>query len=391
MINSPYRRIELYDNAREYAQALRARHGRLFWLMMAMVIVAVSVIVLMRIFTPNAVLYSPLVALGAMLCLAVPVLIWNQPRVGLYILVGAACLFNQAPLNVGRDPFGYVPFFWNISTATGWYTGSHALESLHLNLGEVVMALTFIFWLMRQITMRELRWNFGAFFTWFGLYLLMCCWGFIRGMQKGGDITTALWELRAQAYFAIAYLLAANLVTDRKHAMTLLWIMVICIGLKSFVGTANFLKNTDVSADEGVLSHEDSLLFNIIMFGALLLSLAKVEPKLRRGFFLFLPTALLANLANGRRAGIAAFIVAFPIVIALSAVLLKERRKALITFLVGFAFVAAIYLPIAWNGQGAWALPARAIKSKFSPDGRDASSDLYRLFENNNLKLTRDT
>jgi hypothetical protein len=391
MINPSYRRIELYDDARDYMAAIRARHGRLLYLMLATMLVAIGILVVVRFFAPNATLFAPLIALGVIVCLALPVVIWNNPRVGLYTLVGAACLFMQAPLNVDRDPFGKVPFFWNMSTACQFFTGSNALGFLHLNFGEVVMAMTLIFWVLRQVAMRELHWRSGAFFTWFALYLAWCCYGFVRGMQKGGDVTTALWELRAQAYFALAYLLATNMITDRKHAMTLLWVMAICIGLKSIVGTANYIRNPDVSADEGVLSHEDSLLFNIVLFGAMLLSLAKVEPKLRWGFMVFVPTALLANLANGRRAGIAALIVAFPIAVALSAVLLQERRKALIQFLVGMAFVGSIYMPIAWNGQGAWALPARAIKSKFSPDGRDASSDYYRMAENNNLKITRDS
>jgi hypothetical protein len=391
MIESSYRRVELYDNVAEYADAVRSRHARLFWFMMAVLTLIAGILAVVVKFAPTALPYAPLLALGALVLIALPVVIWNNPRIGLYILVISACLFMQAPLNVDRDPFGRIPLFWNISTTVNFFTGSNALEFLHMNLGEVIMAMTALFWLLRQITLRELRWNSGAFFGWFALYLVWCGLGFIRGMQKGGDTTTALWELRAQAYFALAYLLAANLLTDRKHAMTVLWMIAIGIGFKSIVGTANYIKNPDVSADEGVLSHEDSLLCNILLFGALLFSIAKVEPKLKWAFLAFVPTALAANMANGRRAGIAAFIVAFPVVIAMCAVLLKERRKALTLFMIVFAFCAAIYLPLAWKAEGAWALPARAIRSRTAPDGRDAASDYYRLAENNNLKITRDT
>src|SRR5262249_41094509 len=69
----------------------------------------------------------------------------------------------------------------------------------------------------------------------------------------------------------------------------------------------------------------------------------------------------------------------------------KERRKQIVTFALSFSFATAIYLPLAWNASGPWALPARAIRSRSDPNQRDAGSDYYRLAENANLKLTRDT
>ncbi len=391
MIETGFQRIELMNSVRDYAESKRYRNRRLMVLMLLLLTVALGAITAVRFLAPKSLAYAPFFGIGVVALCCIPVLIWNYPRAGLYLLVLSACLFMQIPMNMNRDPFAWVPLFWNFNQAWAFFTGSTSLEFLHVNLGELFMAMTFLFWLMRQITLRQLHWNPGAFFGWFALYLAWCVFGFINGLEKGGDITTALWEVRAQAYFALAYLLATNLITDRKHALTLMWVMLIGIGAKTIVGTVNFAKNPNVSADEGVLSHEDSLLCNIVLFGALLYTIAQVDPKLKWGFIAFVPTALITDLANGRRAAIAAFIVAFPIVIAMSAVLLRERRAALIRFLVAFAFISAIYLPIAWHGQGPWALPARAIRSRTSPDGRDAASDYYRLSENMNLSLTRDT
>lgn len=386
-----FRRVELLDNASDYAEQIRGRNLRLTWILAAFVFVSLSVIWVMQVLAPGVVGYSPLVALAVAVCLALPVVIWNEPRMGLYILTFSACAFFQKEMELSRDVLGTIPFWWNISTAVGFFTHSTSLEFLHLSFAEIVMVITVLSWLIRQIVMRELKIRTGAIFGWFAAYLVWCCFGFYRGLTTGGTLTTALWELRAQAYLALAYLMAANLVTERKHALQILWALTLSIGLNSLFGCITFARNPGVSADEGVLSHEDSQLFNILLFSALVFTIARVEPKLRRTLLTLAPLALIANLANGRRAAIAAMLVAFPAVIAMSAVLLKERRKALISFLVAFCVVMAIYLPVAWNSDGAWALPARAFKSKFSPSGRDASSDYYRLSENNNLKLTRDT
>jgi hypothetical protein len=391
MIDTSYRRVELLDSVEEYRNSLRGRRMRLWGMMLICLFIVAGVIVTIRFLAPEATAFSPIVALAILLLIAIPVMVWNNPRAGLYILAISACLFIQSPGRLGRDPFEYVPIYWSGNVIAENYAGGlKALDAINFNYAEVVMVMTALFWIMRKVTLRELKFDFGAFFPWLALFLAWSVVGLIRGTSAGGYFVTALWEMRAQAYFIFAYLLATNLVTDRKHVMALLWIMAIGIGLKSFVGTANWIKNPGVTADEGVLAHEDSMLLNIVLFGAVIFTLARLEPKLKWVFILLVPTALAASFANGRRAGIAAFIVAFPIVVAMLAVLLKERRKALIQFLALFVLASAIYLPVAWNATGAWALPARAIKSRTSPDARDAGSDYYRLAEKNNLKLTRD-
>ena len=49
--------------------------------------------------------------------------------------------------------------------------------------------------------------------------------------------------------------------------------------------------------------------------------------------------------------------------------------------------IAAFYFPAYWNNTGALAGPARAVKSAVSPNARDESSDVYRIQENQNLRL----
>ena len=384
------RRIELLNDARDYAVSARARSNWVALQMSALLLFLFGIYVAIRFFAPNALPFAPVLAFSGLLAILLPVIIWRMPRMGLYILVGCASVFMQVAAGFERDPTAYVPIFWNIGTIVEHYSGSQALGWMHINIGEAIMLMTVLFWMIRQISLRELKIEKGVLYNWLALYIAWCGWGFIQGMTHGGIIYFALTEVRAQAYFFLAYLMAVNLIKDRKQAMTILWIMIVGIGIKSIIGTANYAKNTDVSADEGVLSHEDSLLVNILLFGALIFSLANVEKKMKWAFLAAAPTCLVTLMANGRRAGIASFVVAFPVVLMMSYVLLRERRKAIARFIVAFALLAAIYLPIAWNGHGPWALPARAIRSRTAPDERDAGSDAYRLAENADLKFTRD-
>jgi hypothetical protein len=391
MLDIQARRVPLLDTAEEYQKAIRFRLLRLSVAMMVLLCLMLTIVVVVRAFAPGALIWSPLLAAGLFTIVMLPVAIWNRPRFGFYVLVTSACLFTQTPAQESRDPFGIIPFFWNVSTTVETFTRSHAAAAIHVNYAEIVMIVTAVSWLIREVTLRQFVFNKGVFFRSLGIYLLICGFGFAHGILNGGDITVALWELRAQAYMALAYLMAVNLITDRSHAVAVLWCLVISIGLKSLVGTFNYATHPDVSADEGVLSHEDSLLMNIIFYGAILLSLARIEPKLKRAFLIFTTPAVITSLANGRRAGVAAFIVAFPVVCALAAVLLRDQRKRLIAFLTFSSILTAIYLPLAWNSNGKWAQPARAIRSQSDPDERDAGSDYYRLNENANLKFTRDS
>ncbi len=390
MIETQDRRIELLSDARDYAQSARSRANWIALQMSALLIFLFSIYIVIRFFAPKALPYAPVLAACALISVLFPVMVWRSPRLGLYVLVGCATMFMQIAQGFDRDPTAYVPIFWNIGTIVEYYSGSGALGWVHINLGELIMLMTAGFWIIRQIALRELKIEKGALYTWLAIYTAYCAWGFVQGMSHGGIIYFALTEVRAQAYFTLVYLMAVNLIKDRRQAMTIIWIMIFGIGLKSIIGTSNYIKNPEVTVDEGVLSHEDSLLVNILLLGALLFSLAKVEKKLKWALMATVPTCLITLMANGRRAGIASLVVAFPAVLAMSYVLLRERRKAVLRFIAGFSIFMAVYLPVAWNGKGPWALPARAIRSRTSPDDRDASSDAYRLAENADLKFTRD-
>jgi O-antigen ligase len=66
---------------------------------------------------------------------------------------------------------------------------------------------------------------------------------------------------------------------------------------------------------------------------------------------------------------------------------LPRRRRTLGHGVLALVVVSAMYFPVFWNRDGTLAQPARAVSSQVKPTARDASSDVYRLQENANLKL----
>ncbi len=332
-----------------------------------------------------------LVGMVAFVCLIYPVLIWQYPLYGVYSLVAGTILFGGAPdQGTPTIPTYYVGFWWNISTLVPHYTGVHLLDSLVFSPAEILVLLACLTWLIRTVVDRDFRLEMGPFAYCLGGYALFVFLGFLYGISSGGNTTMALYEVRPQALFAILYLMATNMFKTKEQVLRLLWLIVIGVGFMSICGVITFFAHGAVVAEQGILTHDDSMELNMIVFLCLIGLLAGTNKKLTIAALCFLPFAVLAQLANNRRAGIAAFIVAFIPLLPILYVACKERRKQIGTFAAVFAIGAAIYLPLAWNSSGAWALPARAIRSQSDPNGRDAGSDNYRIAENINIKASRD-
>jgi O-antigen ligase len=332
-----------------------------------------------------------LVGLVTFVLLIYPVLIWKYPLFGVYSLVAGTILFGGAP-DQGKItvPTYYVGFWWNLSTAIPYYTGANAFDALVFSAAEILVFLACLTWLIRTVVDREFRLELGPFIYCLGGYAAFVFLAYLYGISSGGNNTMALYEVRPQALFAILYLMAANMFKEKRQVTILLWIIVVGIGLMSICGVITFVANKFVVAEHGVLTHDDSIELNMIIFMVMIGLLGRMNKHLTVASLCFLPFAIVSQLANNRRAGIAAFIIAFIPLLPLMWTAIKPRRKQIALFATIFSFGAAIYLPLAWNAQGAWALPARAIRSQSSPDARDAGSDYYRLAENGNLKATRD-
>ena len=211
------------------------------------------------------------------------------------------------------------------------------------------------------------------------------------GLGTGGDFKIALQEIRPQVYIGLVYLMAVNLVTDRRQIEHFLWMTAICLAIKGALYT--FRQYVTLQGlplpDQGVGSHEEAFLFDGFFLLLMTLLLSGTHPKLQRFMLMTLPLVALGYLSTNRRAGTAALAVLMPVFFLAAYQALPQRRRLVVG--VGIAFTIAFRPVLSGDSKtasGSFALPARSIKSQFQPDARDASSNAYRDAENEDQYAT---
>jgi hypothetical protein len=383
-----------YPSVNELMAAQRTRRLLLASLLAAVVLSVFGAMMLMAIMSERMPAHLIVTAgLGIFVALAVPVAIWNNPRLGLYILLACTMVLEAFPMDMQTYP-GLTKYImiWPSINSMGRQFGTTVLDPIKVSAAEVIMLLALLSWLIRSIVKRDLKFEKGVFFWYIAAFMATIINGLVYGIMTGGNSTMALWEVRSLFYFFFVYIMAANLITERKQVDFLLWITIIMVGIRGFLGVHvwSVLGTETVERRYKLLEHTDSLFFTLLFFMAFILSLSNGDKRMKWVTLLLIPVAIFSTLMNQRRAGMAAFFVAIIPTIMILYTVLPHRRRQVLRFLVGMAIFNAVYLPVAWNGEGAWALPARSIKSINNPSERDASSDYYRLMEDTNLKLTRD-
>ena len=372
--------------ADDYAQAARRRAGKF------LVGGALLAAIVAAAFAGLGNLFAPLVLLVAFL---VPIFIWRFPRVTLYFIFTAVSLFELAQLE-GPSGGAYadaltdrIPVFWNVNTILQVY-GHVNFKGVPLNLLEVLLLLAGLCALVRSAYTRTANFRAGPLIWPIAVYMAFVAAAWVNGMATGGDFKISLQEIRSQFYFGLAYLMAFNMIREKAQLTAALWIVVLCIGLKGILLT--FRRYVTLHGlplpDQGVGAHEEAFFFDA--FAALLLSFSVCGtfPKLRWVMLALLPFVVLGSLACNRRAGTAAFVVIVP-VLALAAYQALPARRRLIGLLSAAGVLAfAGYYSAFQNSGSILAQPARAIKSQFTPDPRDASSNAYRDAENADLMAT---
>lgn len=317
--------------------------------------------------------------------------VWQYPRSLFSIMLIGACVIETYPLGFKDSFTDNIPLFWDVNTIAQRYGGMSNFHLIPFSLFEVFLILGGLAWFIRGTFYRTLKFRFGTLMLPISLYLVCVAIGLINGMATGGDFNTALFEVRGQFYFLFAYLMCLNTAEHIDEKVnTMLWVSAWAIGIKAIICSYRFIvtDNWTTVPELGIGSHEESFFFDCFIFQFLVLKMGDIQPKLRRVMIWLMPFVELANLANERRAATAAMALAIVALLVLSAVAFPKRRKAVSITAITIVVVASIYLPIFWNGTGTLAQPARAIKSQFAPDPRDASSNEYRDAENQNLMFT---
>lgn len=332
---------------------------------------------------------SLLIPLMVLLALTLPVILWHYSRAILYIVIGSAAFFELFPSPYSDSLTERVPFFWNINTIVQVYAGAN-FKAVPLNFLEVLLVLACLCSAVRAIFGNKVSLHGGPLLIPILVYLGFVLLAWANGMLTGGDFKNSLQEVRSQIYFVVAYLLAANLVTERRHERKLLWITLICVGIKGILLT--FRRYVTIGGqplpEQGVGSHEDAFLFSLFMLALMIFALYKSHRGMQRMALILLPTVMLGNLACNRRAGTAAMAIAIPIVLLTAYVTLPAYRRVIGSVTLALAVGGMMYYQVFKKSPSPFAQPARAIHSQFAPDERDASSNAYRLAENANQMAT---
>lgn len=304
-----------------------------------------------------------------------------RPRIGLYATWGLVLLFEAGSPDSMMLPGAYLH---------GGLSSTVGLPGVIASPLEMLLLLTFGIWLVQGLVRRRFDFRRGRLFWPMMGFFAALMFGLLRGQIGGGNLNIALWESRFLFYMVICYLLASNTIRTRRHVARLTTIAILAMGLWAIEGAYRRL----VLIDGGLLGVMMEFAYShevVIFLGSLVLVvLGQVVfggPLWQRllGLSIFVPFAVYTLLATERRSGYIALMIAF---LALALVFLVARRKAFFLIAVPVIVAGAVYLPLFWNATGLVGQPARAIRSLYEPDPRDASSNLYRELERINVRAT---
>jgi hypothetical protein len=336
-------------------------------------------IVASLLFAVLVALYGVVPVVGYFTWIVLAAIAW-RPRVGLYVTWAMVLMFEAG----GPDPMMLAGAYFH-----GGLSATVGLTGLIASPLELLLLLTFGIWLVQGLARHHLEYRGGALGWQVLLFSLLLVYGLVRGLAAGGNVNIALWESRFLFYIPLCYVLAANTIRSRRHVGTLIAIGLVAMGVFALEGAYRRLYLIDTGTlgviMEFAYSHEA-----VIFLGELILLVVALQvfggPLWQRLLGLvLLPLAVYTLLATERRAGYICFMLAF---VALALVFLFAHRKAFFFIAVPVLVAAAIYLPIFWNASGLIGQPARAVRSLYEPDPRDAASNLYRDLETINVRAT---
>lgn len=211
--------------------------------------------------------------------------------------------------------------------------------------------------------------------------------GVAIGAAHHFNFREALQEVRPYVYLGSVFALTALLIRSRHGITMMLWALVGAETVKSIQGVVVYIRTRSWPIrPEALLGHEEAYFFGLYILLVATLWLFEVSGPLRRTATRLLPLILFADLVNNRRAS---WLIVGGGLLALTAIgyaCLPERRRLIHRVVAVLVVVSAVYFPVFWNHSGTFSEPARAIKSAFTPDPRDESSDLYRQQEDANLE-----
>ena len=273
--------------------------------------------------------------------IAVP-LILRKPIAGLYILFAAAVIVETDPLTFGLSATSSIPLFRDVNGLTG-------IKGMWVNPVELIAVLTAVGWLLRNQAGERLQFKPAPLFAPLTVFTAIVAFSVVHGLITGGDIKIALWTVRPLAYLYLAYLLASQLLNDRRQVTALLWIFILGTALKGAVGWwryyvdlgGNLTGLNQVTGMNSLMAHEESFFYLGIILLAAVQFLYGAPRGQRSAALLAVPLVLAPFLANQRRAGSLALMIGFALLCLMTISLLPGKRRLVL----GGLALSAVVLP----------------------------------------------
>jgi len=318
--------------------------------------------------------------MGVLVVLTIAVLIVRWSVVGFYVIaVCAAAVQADSPISVMGIPILYVDY---------WPPGYEGL--IERPIGFLILFIFLVF-ICHNLAKRERALQGGKLILPFLFFLLCVAYGVVYGLATHGEFKIIVLEIRSFWYLFVSYLVAYNLVKHKNHVRFFFWIVIVCAGLRTIQGLYIFLVILHGhSTLHEIMPHEESFFFvAIILLIVLFIIHYCYRPQLYT-VLLILPFLVIVLIINQRRADYVALLVGIGAAWIVTIQNKPRARKKLIAALLVCTILCTFYIAAFSHANGKLAAPARAVVSSLRNDPSDPSysSNLYRVFENFDLKYT---
>lgn len=342
--------------------------------------VSIGVLILAPVLILIGVLSSFSLMLGLMLVIGVLVAVARKPILGFYIVACCAVVFEQFSLST--------PILTDSLPIYAWPPALAGL--IERPIGFFMLYILAVIVIKRWLTRQQPLLRGGAMKGPLAFFLLCVGWALVHGLTSGGIVKIVVIEIRPFWYLFMCYVLAYNLLTEKRQIRNFLWFLILCSAFKSLQGVYVVLGplHGDMKAQHDILGHEVSFFFVMVLLVLIAFFLQYRDKAQMWMIFLTLPTLLYSLEANQRRTDYVALIIGVGIVWVLAIVMNPQRRKRLLIILCTCGVLGVGYVFGFAHSGGVIGEPARAIYSVFHPEGADASSNAYRDVEDFDLLYT---
>jgi hypothetical protein len=322
------------------------------------------------------------VVIGVLVAPILAVVFLRWPILGFYLVAVCAFVVEAGPLDmpIGTDHL-YI-FYW-----------PPQLEGFVERPIGILMLLSLFIWVFHRLIKRQPLLRGGVLIGPFTLYMLCVVGAILYGLATGGDPKVVIIQFRPFWYTFISYILAYNFVTRKSHLRALFWVIIVSAGFKGLQGMYIYLVVYHGNLEEHatIMSHEESFFFVALLLLLIIFALYyRYRPQLI-ACLCVAPPVLIALAANQRRTDYIALLLGIGFAWVMVFLIKPGARRALLIGMLISVLLGTPYVLIFSHSQASFALPARSIMGVFDPaagDSRYASSNLYRDYEDYDLKFT---